>query len=74
MPFVIRPMIEGIKRTVVTKHAPTPVTSSIPKPTQPRYEAVMREPKPTIVVKDVSRTALPVLLKTIGVFLKPSNM
>lgn len=64
-------MIAGRNNTVVRKQAVTPIARSIPRLANPRYVPSINEPKPAIVVRDVSSIAFPVLLSTVGVLFIP---
>ena len=57
-------MIPERKSTVVRKHAATPRKSAPPRWPNPRQMEKTREPKASMVVRDVSSTAFPVLENT----------
>tara|TARA_B110001454_G_scaffold197231_1_gene200578 strand:+ start:613 stop:777 length:165 start_codon:yes stop_codon:yes gene_type:complete len=50
----------GIINRVAKKQVPTPINNAIPILPNPLYVANHREPKPNMVVSDVSRIAFPV--------------
>jgi len=54
------PNMAGIINRVAKKQVPTPINNAIPILPNPLYVANQREPKPNIVVSDVSRIAFPV--------------
>ena len=57
---------------VVRKQAPTPTKRAAPNCPNPRQMLNVREPNPNMVVKVVSRMALPVLEKTTWILPLPS--
>jgi len=53
-------MIAGKKRMVVIKQTATPMTSRALRLMNPRYLAIIIEPNPAMVVRDVRRNAFSV--------------